>query len=211
MGGRALRRRGAGLQPVPPTSIVSPSSSTLLPLAAAPRYAPRMRARSSCTLVTIAALTAVFLPGCANPWADHFRFAATTQAQPLPLDAQVRTERVSFEEAMTVQEHGGMRLLGRSWFFDNVAHSEERAAALARSIGATVVLWGRTEPMRFTRTVTARMPVTERTRTTGRITDPDGRVRDVDLTSTAARWEDVTSEVVGIRYGHAAAFFAPNE
>ncbi len=167
-----------------------------------------MPALAPTRVVVFVVLVAAAMAGCSNPWAEHFQSAAAMTG-PMNADAEMRIERVSFEEAMTVQEHAGMRLLGRSWFFDASAHGEERAAAFARTIGATAVLWGRTEPMRSTRTVTAHMPVTERTRTTGRVTGPDGRIRDVELTSTTTRWEDVASEVTETRYGHAAAFFGP--
>jgi hypothetical protein len=159
-------------------------------------------------VLILVSLAAAILPACANPWARHFQAGEFT-AEPLAADAAVHLEQVSFSAALTIEEREGMRLLGRVAFFDSWAHGEERAAAFARTIGATTVLWGRTDPITSTRTVTTHMPVTETTRTTGRITGPDGRTREVDLRSTTSRWEDVTSEVTETRYGHAAAFFAP--
>ncbi|GMV25114.1 MAG: hypothetical protein AMXMBFR58_11450 [Phycisphaerae bacterium] len=100
----------------------------------------------------------------------------------------------------------GWRVLGESRFVCDYSECDEGLEAFARSIGAVRVLWCSYSMGPVPYHSSYRAPVTDTSKTTGTVTGPDGRAREVELTTTTERREERTVEGTRDRFQHSAAF-----
>ncbi len=153
----------------------------------------------------------VLLGGCAppwqtsNPWEDHYQ---GQRLQPLAADQPVDLTAVRVHEMYGDPEPGWIRL-GTSLFSEDVDCKDGGLEVFARSIGATRVLWDSHSSGWVPYQSTYRVPVTDTARTTGTVKGPDGRTRDVDLTTKTERWETRTVDSSREEFSHHAVFLAP--
>lgn len=150
----------------------------------------------------------LLLGGCAAPWGtsslweDHYQ---GLRLQPLPEGAQVALTAVPVEQMYGDTEPGWTRL-GTSLFVEDFDLKDRGLEAFARSIGATRVLWDSHSTGWVSYRSTYDVPITDTARTTGTVKGPDGRSREVDLTTKTQRWETRTVDSSKEEFSHHAVF-----
>lgn len=168
---------------------------------------------SSATLAAASGVLALslLLGGCSpawqtvNPWEVNYQ---GERLQPLAQGQVVDMTAVSIQEMYGEPEPGWTRL-GTSLFIEDVDFKDRGLEAFARSIGASRILWHSRSLGWSSYQSTHRVPVTDTSRTTGTVKGPDGRARDVNLTTKTQRWETRTVEGSKEEFSHHAVFMAP--
>lgn len=150
--------------------------------------------------------------GCTGPWRQHYSAREAASAKmAAAVDNTTESIRVVTKHPSVlwiVDPPRGMVEIGSSRFVAEVEYGPAGLEDLARELGA-VEVWLAVEPSgTITRTGVARIPVTDRVRTTGTALAPDGSRNEVDLTTTVQRWEDVPVTTTCQRWLHGARFFA---
>lgn len=166
-----------------------------------------MNARRRIAHIT-ATLTLAACAGCANPWARNYRPAAPALAPgPRVNDAPPVLLSKPAVVIDMADPPPGMVELGACRFEADAHAGPAGLSRLAEDVGAREVWWAVESLGGTTRTSTARMPVYHHGRVGGALTAADGSTRSVDLTTTTARWEDVTVASTRTRYWHVARLF----
>lgn len=170
------------------------------------------RSRAAPRWAAALALAAAAAGGCANPWADHYHAASTPSTAAGVCAVRGGPVVLLAKPAVIVgmaDPPAGMVELGRSRFEADADAGSLGLRRLAESVGAREVWWAVEPAGTSTTASTTHMPVHDHARTTGSVTAPDGSTREVDLTTTTTRWEDVTVTSTRTRYWHVARLFGP--
>jgi hypothetical protein len=153
--------------------------------------------------------------GCTSVWERHY--VATMDAASLNTGAALVPSAAWAPDSVRVERHEGLlppepgageMLLGQSVFVTSSDMTDEEALReLGERTGATRVAYRVTDQGMRVEHVVLRRSVPVKSRTRGTVKGPDGRVSEVDLTTTTQQWVEEEQAVERRLLRHEAWFF----